>query len=230
MSRERRCSWILALLFVATASNAIDRQTLSVLSPTLRSDLGLTEGDYANVVTAFLISYMIMYSVSGRLTDRLGVRPMLSLSLAWWSIASMLTALARGAFSLAASGRFSTRGDVSCVRDHLPDAGLGDQYCHSCFRGLARRRDCHRNGNDGHRRKFGRRVVRAVSRRTDRARRLSRGVSDRGCAVSARRYRIDRVDSIGSASGLPGPKYFSMTSGSVPLRFTILMPRCAAAQ
>lgn len=102
MSRERRRSWILALLFVATASNAIDRQTLSVLSPILRSDLGLTERDYANVVTAFLISYMIMYSVSGRLTDLLGARPMLSLSLAWWSIASMLTALARGAFSLAA--------------------------------------------------------------------------------------------------------------------------------
>lgn len=102
MTRERQRFAILALLFIATALNAIDRQTLSVLAPTMRRELHLSEGDYANVVTAFLISYTVMYAISGRLTDLLGARPVLSLSLAWWSIASMLTGLARGVASLAA--------------------------------------------------------------------------------------------------------------------------------
>jgi len=66
--------FIVALLFLATTINYVDRQTLSVLSPTLRAELKLTETDYANVVTAFLIPYTIMYSAAGRLIDLLGVR------------------------------------------------------------------------------------------------------------------------------------------------------------
>jgi MFS transporter, ACS family, hexuronate transporter len=100
MKRPSQRTLILSLLFLATALNAIDRQTLSVLGPTLRRELHLSESGYANVVTAFLISYTVMYSVSGRLVDFLGARRVLSLSLAWWSIASMFTGLARGAVSL----------------------------------------------------------------------------------------------------------------------------------
>jgi ACS family hexuronate transporter-like MFS transporter len=102
MTGERQRYVVLALLFAATALNAIDRQTLSVLAPTMRRELHLSEGDYANVVTAFLISYTVMYAVSGRLTDVFGARPVLSWSLAWWSMATMLTGLSRGAVSLAA--------------------------------------------------------------------------------------------------------------------------------
>jgi MFS transporter, ACS family, hexuronate transporter len=87
-------------LFVATTLNAIDRQTLSILSATLRNQLHLSESGYANVVTVFLISYTLMYSVSGRLVDFIGVRPVLAVSLVWWSVASMLTGLSRGALSL----------------------------------------------------------------------------------------------------------------------------------
>jgi len=47
MTRERQRFAILALLFIATALNAIDRQTLSVLAPTMRRELHLSEGDYA---------------------------------------------------------------------------------------------------------------------------------------------------------------------------------------
>lgn len=92
---------ILALLFIATAINFIDRQTLSILAPTLRRELSLSEADYANVVTAFLVSYMVMYSVSGRLLDRFGVRLGLAACIGWWSLATMLTARATNALSLA---------------------------------------------------------------------------------------------------------------------------------
>src|SRR5580765_6128353 len=91
---------IVGLLGVATTINYIDRQTLSILSPTLRRELHLTDQDYSNIVTAFLISYTVMYSLGGRIMDAIGVRLGLSLSLAWWSIATVLTGFARGAASL----------------------------------------------------------------------------------------------------------------------------------
>ena len=92
--------WIVGLLFLATTINYIDRQTLAVLSTTLRKELGLTDQDYANCVTAFLVSYAIMYTVSGRIIDRVGVRFGAAACVIWWSVATALTGLARGPFSL----------------------------------------------------------------------------------------------------------------------------------
>ncbi|CAN5384318.1 MFS transporter [soil metagenome] len=92
---------IVGLLFVATTLNYVDRQTLSVLSPTLRTELNLSEKDYAHVVSAFLLSYLVMYTVSGRLIDRFGVRFGAAACVVWWSLASMLTSFARGPISLA---------------------------------------------------------------------------------------------------------------------------------
>lgn len=96
-----RARWaIVALLFLATTINYIDRQTLSILSPLLRQELNLSEGDYSNIVTAFLIPYTVMYALSGLALDRVGVRIGLTLGIVWWSIATMLTGFARSATSL----------------------------------------------------------------------------------------------------------------------------------
>lgn len=91
---------VVALLFFATVINYVDRQTLSILGTTLRQELHLTDHEYANCVSAFLLSYAVMYAVSGRIIDRIGVRLGAALSVVWWSIAAMLTSLARGAWSL----------------------------------------------------------------------------------------------------------------------------------
>jgi ACS family hexuronate transporter-like MFS transporter len=93
--------FILALLFLATAINYVDRQTLSILAPTIRAQFHLTEIDYSRVVGAFLLSYTFMYAVSGRIIDTIGVRLGMAASILWWSIATMATALARGGLSLA---------------------------------------------------------------------------------------------------------------------------------
>ena len=93
---------IIGLLCAATTINYVDRQTLSILSPLLRQEFQLSEQDYANIVTAFLVPYTVMYALGGRLLDRLGVRRGLGFALGWWSVATMLTAWARGAFSLGA--------------------------------------------------------------------------------------------------------------------------------
>ncbi len=92
--------WIVGLLFVAAALNYIDRQTLSALAPTIQRDLAMDDRDYANVVNIFLVAYTLAYLISGRIVDKMCTRTSMLLFVAWWSIANMLTAAAKGVVSL----------------------------------------------------------------------------------------------------------------------------------
>ena len=91
---------IAALLFVATVINYIDRQTLSVVAPVLTRELQISNTEYANILTAFLIPYTVMYVPAGWLCDRWGTRRALAGFMAWWSVANALHALVRGALGL----------------------------------------------------------------------------------------------------------------------------------
>ena len=66
--------YIAGLLFLATVINYIDRQTLSVVAPVLTKELGISNTEYANILTAFLVPYTVMYVMTGWLTDRWGTR------------------------------------------------------------------------------------------------------------------------------------------------------------
>jgi MFS transporter, ACS family, aldohexuronate transporter len=94
--------WIAGLLFASTIINYIDRQTLSLLAPYLKLEYRWTNTDYANIVIAFRIAYSVGQMVFGRLMDRIGTRRGLSITVAWYSIVSILTSLANGLYSLAA--------------------------------------------------------------------------------------------------------------------------------
>ena len=95
--------WVLVgLLFLASVLNYVDRQTLAILAPTIQKDLGMTDPQYAAVNNFFLVAYTISYLVSGRLTDKLGPRKALALYISFWSVANMLTGLARSMASLSA--------------------------------------------------------------------------------------------------------------------------------
>src|SRR5260370_1111471 len=86
--------WIGFLLMMSTIINYVDRQTLSVLAPYLKSDYGWNNGDFAKIVISFRLAYAIGQSVCGRLMDRLGTRRGLTISVLWSSAAAMLTSLA----------------------------------------------------------------------------------------------------------------------------------------
>ncbi len=92
--------WIIALVFMATAINYLDRQALSVTAPLLRDEFGLSNVDYSRIVFAFMLAYTIMNGLSGALIDRLGTRVGYALCMLWWSVATLLHARARGAWSL----------------------------------------------------------------------------------------------------------------------------------
>jgi len=66
--------WIVGMIFLASVLNYIDRQTLSILAPTIQKDLGLSNEDYASVVNWFLVAYTLAYLFSGHIVDRFGVR------------------------------------------------------------------------------------------------------------------------------------------------------------
>jgi ACS family hexuronate transporter-like MFS transporter len=94
--------WIGGLLFASTIINYVDRQTLSLLAPYLKLDYHWSNTDYANLVIAFRVAYSVGQTLFGRLMDRIGTRRGLTLTVAWYSIVSVLTSLANGFTSFAA--------------------------------------------------------------------------------------------------------------------------------
>jgi ACS family hexuronate transporter-like MFS transporter len=91
--------YIGSLLFLSTVINYIDRQTLSVLAPTLKTQFHWTNTDYSYIVIAFRIAYAFGQTASGRLLDWVGTRNGLSIGVAFYSVAAMLTSLASGLWS-----------------------------------------------------------------------------------------------------------------------------------
>lgn len=89
------------MLFLSTIINYLDRQTLSVLSPFLKVQYHWTNTDYAYIAIAFRAAYAIGQTLFGRLMDRIGTRRGLTLTVALYSLVSMLTPLARGLYSFA---------------------------------------------------------------------------------------------------------------------------------
>jgi ACS family hexuronate transporter-like MFS transporter len=88
--------WIGGLLFASTVINYIDRQTLSVLAPYLKTDYRWSNEDFALIVISFRVAYAVGQTLAGRIMDRVGTRRGLTLTVFWYSIASMLTSLATG--------------------------------------------------------------------------------------------------------------------------------------
>jgi ACS family hexuronate transporter-like MFS transporter len=92
--------YIIGMICTLTIINYIDRQTLSVLAPTIRETFGMSNTSYSRVVTMFLLGYTISQAVSGRILDRIGTRRGFMLFVGIWTIASMLHSTARSVIQL----------------------------------------------------------------------------------------------------------------------------------
>jgi ACS family hexuronate transporter-like MFS transporter len=92
-----RYRWrICALLFLATTINYMDRQVLSVLSPTLQYKVfNWSDNDFANIQIAFKTAYAIGLLCTGALIDKFGTKIGYTLAIAVWSIFGMLHAAVR---------------------------------------------------------------------------------------------------------------------------------------
>jgi ACS family hexuronate transporter-like MFS transporter len=88
---------ILALLFLVTVINFVDRQTLSVVAPVIREQFHLSATDYGKIVSSFMLGMMVGEFPIGWMMDRAGVRTGFSFAVIWWSIATGLHSVARSA-------------------------------------------------------------------------------------------------------------------------------------
>jgi ACS family hexuronate transporter-like MFS transporter len=91
---------MIALAFLATVINYLDRQALSVIAPRLRYEFAMSNTEYGRVIFAFMLAYTIMNGFSGVLIDRLGTKLGYALCMLWWSGATLLHVFARGVWSL----------------------------------------------------------------------------------------------------------------------------------
>src|SRR5215212_6005406 len=100
--RTGRLRWYIGgLLFLSTVVNYIDRQTLSVLAPYIKTEYHWNNSDFALLIIAFRVAYAVGQTASGRFLDRVGTRRGLTLTVALYSTAAVLTSLATGFRSFA---------------------------------------------------------------------------------------------------------------------------------
>jgi MFS transporter, ACS family, hexuronate transporter len=87
--------WIIvAMVFLAVMLNYVDRQILALLKPTLEAQFHWSDGDYANMGSAFQFATALAFLGTGWFIDRIGLRLGFALGVAVWSLAGMAHAFA----------------------------------------------------------------------------------------------------------------------------------------
>jgi ACS family hexuronate transporter-like MFS transporter len=89
-----------ALLFLATTLNYLDRQTVSILAPTLQKELHLDNTGLGWLFAVFYYAYTFAQVVIGPLMDRWHLRWAFGMAVVLWSMVSAATGLATGFVSL----------------------------------------------------------------------------------------------------------------------------------
>ena len=98
--------WRIAILVsFAIAISYLDRQTLPVAIQAIGKDIPISNQQFSDLQSAFLISYAFMYAGGGKLTDALGTRLGFTLIMAFWSLACASHSLA-ASFAMLAISRF----------------------------------------------------------------------------------------------------------------------------
>jgi predicted MFS family arabinose efflux permease len=113
--QKGRAWYALFVLFAINMMNFFDRQISASVAPLMIKDFGLSDSDYGNIVTAFILIYAAVGVPLGRWADR-GNRPfILALGAMFWSLFTAGSGLARGYWSLFAMRIGVGVGEASCA-------------------------------------------------------------------------------------------------------------------
>jgi ACS family sodium-dependent inorganic phosphate cotransporter len=82
---------LLAMCFLAMFIAYTDRVNISVASVAMREQFGWTQTVKGIVLSSFFIGYMLFMVASGWLATRFGGKRVLAISVAWWSVFTVLT-------------------------------------------------------------------------------------------------------------------------------------------
>ena len=98
--------WRVAIFVCAAiAISYLDRQSLPVAVKAIQQDIPLTNTQFGDLTSVFLLAYALMYAGGGVLVDRLGTRRGFLAIMLFWSLACTSHALAAG-FAMLAASRF----------------------------------------------------------------------------------------------------------------------------
>lgn len=86
---------ILALLFIITAINYLDRSNLAVTASSIQDDLGFSSVTMGFLFSAFGWTYALMQIPGGWFLDRFGSRVIYAFALCTWSIVTLLQGFAK---------------------------------------------------------------------------------------------------------------------------------------
>ncbi|HEY5908070.1 MAG TPA: MFS transporter, partial [Vicinamibacteria bacterium] len=96
--------WQIALLVaMAIAISYLDRQALPVAIKAIAVDIPVTNEQFSQLQSAFLLAYAVMYAGGGKLMDVLGTRRGFTLIMLFWSLACASHGLAASVGALALS-------------------------------------------------------------------------------------------------------------------------------
>jgi MFS transporter, ACS family, hexuronate transporter len=85
---------ICALLFFGTTVNYLDRQVLSLLHSTLKTEFGWKDTDYGTITAVFQLAYALFMLLAGRVVDKLGTKKGYAVALVIWSVGAIIHAYA----------------------------------------------------------------------------------------------------------------------------------------
>jgi len=97
--------WVVAIFYLSSSINYLDRQILAAVSPAFMSEFHLNYEQYGWILTGFGLVYMLSSPFMGWFLDKVGLNLGTSIALVWWSISGM----ARG-FTSGLSGLIATHG------------------------------------------------------------------------------------------------------------------------
>lgn len=101
---------VLALLWVAYLLNQADRQVFNTVLPAIRDSLNLTDTSVGLIATVFNLFYALMVPLGGWAGDRFSRKWVTTLSILFWSVATMFTGLANGVVMLVLMRSIATGG------------------------------------------------------------------------------------------------------------------------
>jgi predicted MFS family arabinose efflux permease len=121
-------NWVLALLLLAYILNFVDRQVLSIVSPEVKQEMGLSDTELGWLLgPAFALSFTLAGFVIARIADVASRRNVLVAGLAAWSLLTAACGLAHGfwtlfalRFGVAVGEAAGTPPSHSMISDYFP--------------------------------------------------------------------------------------------------------------
>ncbi|SCM71506.1 MFS transporter [Desulfovibrio sp. 86] len=86
---------VLVIMFMTYLLCYMDRMVMATAIPFIADEFGLTTLEMGGVMSAFFFSYAILQIPGGILADRFGSRPVMAFGIAWWSVFTAMTAIAK---------------------------------------------------------------------------------------------------------------------------------------